>query len=144
MARLEQGELPLEESLRQFERGVVLTRLCQKALSQAEQKIRVLAKGAGGEVVEQDFDAAEAGLTGSDAGPYTSRRLAAGFRERVEGVLRTQSCRAAETRAARLHQAMRYAALGEGKRIRPLLVYAAGSAIGVARQRSTRRPPPSS
>ena len=59
VARLEQGELPLEESLRQFESGVVLTRLCQKALSQAEQKIRVLAKGAGGEVVEQDFDAPE-------------------------------------------------------------------------------------
>jgi geranylgeranyl pyrophosphate synthase len=32
----------------------------------------------------------------------------------------------------RLHAAMRYAALGEGKRIRPLLVYATGSAIGVA------------
>jgi farnesyl diphosphate synthase len=32
----------------------------------------------------------------------------------------------------RLHAAMRYAALGEGKRIRPLLVYAAGHAVGVA------------
>ena len=60
VARLEQGELPLEESLRQFERGVVLTRLCQKALSQAEQKIRVLAKGPGGELHEQDFEAADA------------------------------------------------------------------------------------
>ena len=53
--RLEQGELPLEESLRQFERGVALTRICQKALGDAEKKIRVLAKGAGGEAVEQDF-----------------------------------------------------------------------------------------
>ena len=33
---------------------------------------------------------------------------------------------------ARLHAAMRYAALGDGKRIRPLLMYAAGGAIGVA------------
>jgi len=57
--RLEQGELPLEESLRQFERGVALTRSCQKALRQAEQKIRVLSKGADGELVEQDFDAPE-------------------------------------------------------------------------------------
>jgi len=32
----------------------------------------------------------------------------------------------------RLHSAMRYAALGEGKRIRPLLVYAAGGALGTA------------
>ena len=55
VARLEQGDLPLEESLRQFERGVALTRVCQKALAQAEQKIRVLAKGAGGEAVLQDF-----------------------------------------------------------------------------------------
>ncbi len=55
--RLEQGELPLEESLRQFERGVALTRSCQKALRQAEQKIRVLSKGADGELVEEDFDA---------------------------------------------------------------------------------------
>ena len=56
VARLEQGELPLEESLRQFERGVALTRVCQKALGEAEKKIRVLAKGAGGEPVEQDFE----------------------------------------------------------------------------------------
>jgi exodeoxyribonuclease VII small subunit len=57
VTRLEAGELPLEESLRQFERGVALTRQCQQALTQAEQKIRVLSKGAGGEVVERDFDA---------------------------------------------------------------------------------------
>ena len=59
--RLEQGDLPLEESLRQFERGVVLTRSCQKALQQAEEKIRVLSKGAGGELVERDFEAADEG-----------------------------------------------------------------------------------
>lgn len=50
--RLEQGELPLEESLRQFERGVELTRSCQKALRQAEQKISILSRNAGGETVE--------------------------------------------------------------------------------------------
>ena len=59
VARLEQGELPLEESLRQFERGVVLTRICQKALGDAERKIRVLAKGPDGELREQDFEAPE-------------------------------------------------------------------------------------
>lgn len=55
--QLEQGELSLEESLRQFERGVELTRGCQKALRQAEQKIRILAKKQDGEIVEQDFSA---------------------------------------------------------------------------------------
>jgi exodeoxyribonuclease VII small subunit len=59
VARLEQGELPLEDSLRQFERGVVLTRICQKALGDAERRIRILAKGTDGELREQDFEAPE-------------------------------------------------------------------------------------
>ena len=53
--RLEQGELSLEDALRQFERGVELTRNCQKALRQAEQKISILSRGPGGEAVERDF-----------------------------------------------------------------------------------------
>jgi farnesyl diphosphate synthase len=39
---------------------------------------------------------------------------------------------AADLHPATLHQAMRYAALGGGKRIRPTLVYAAGAAVGAA------------
>ena len=53
--RLEQGELSLEQSLRQFERGVELTRSCQKALREAEQKISILTRGPGGEAALQDF-----------------------------------------------------------------------------------------
>jgi len=53
-------------------------------------------------------------------------------RERVEAVLR-RVLPDEGSEPARLHQAMRYAALGEGKRIRPLLVYAAGAAFGVGR-----------
>ena len=52
-------------------------------------------------------------------------------RERVEGVLQ-RVLPPGDREPARLHRAMRYAALGEGKRIRPLLVYATGVAIGVA------------
>ena len=40
--RMEQGELPLEESLKDFERGIALTRLCQQALKEAEQKVQQL------------------------------------------------------------------------------------------------------
>ena len=40
--RLEHGELPLEEALRQFERGIELTRACQASLKQAEQKVEIL------------------------------------------------------------------------------------------------------
>ncbi len=42
VGRLEQGDLPLEESLRSFERGVALTRACQAALARAEQKVETL------------------------------------------------------------------------------------------------------
>jgi exodeoxyribonuclease VII small subunit len=58
--RLEQGELPLEESLAAFERGVMLTRSCQTALKEAEQKVEILLKKAGEPAVE-DFDADAAG-----------------------------------------------------------------------------------
>lgn len=61
--RLEQGELPLEESLAAFERGVMLTRSCQTALKDAEQKVEILLKKAGEPAVE-DFEADE-----SDANP---------------------------------------------------------------------------
>ncbi|HUG02979.1 MAG TPA: exodeoxyribonuclease VII small subunit [Steroidobacteraceae bacterium] len=55
--RLEQGELSLEESLRQFERGVELTRSCQKVLRQAEQKIQILSRKGDGDAALQDFTA---------------------------------------------------------------------------------------
>ena len=40
--RLEHGELPLEQALTQFERGMALARSCQDALKQAEQKVEIL------------------------------------------------------------------------------------------------------
>jgi geranylgeranyl pyrophosphate synthase len=52
------------------------------------------------------------------------------YRARVELVL--ESCLpSAEIHPSELHQAMRYAVLGGGKRIRPILVYASGTAVGV-------------
>ena len=45
--KLEQGELSLDESLRHFERGVQLTRVCQSALKQAEQKVEILMRKSG-------------------------------------------------------------------------------------------------
>ena len=39
---LEAGELSLEESLKSFEKGITLTRNCQTALTEAEQKVKVL------------------------------------------------------------------------------------------------------
>jgi exodeoxyribonuclease VII small subunit len=53
--RLEHGDLPLEESLAAFERGVMLTRTCQAALKDAEQKVEILLRKAGGESRLEDF-----------------------------------------------------------------------------------------
>ncbi|RME34343.1 MAG: exodeoxyribonuclease VII small subunit [Gammaproteobacteria bacterium] len=54
---LEQGELSLEESLRRFERGIALTRRCQKALEEAEQQVRILMeREEGGEAAIEEFE----------------------------------------------------------------------------------------
>jgi exodeoxyribonuclease VII small subunit len=51
---LESGDLPLEKALKKFEEGIKLTRGCQAALKEAEQKVEVLLNSAGGEDLE-DF-----------------------------------------------------------------------------------------
>lgn len=50
--KLESGELSLEDSLTAFEQGVALTRDCQQALSQAEQKVSLLTEQQGQPVTE--------------------------------------------------------------------------------------------
>ncbi|BAU58402.1 octaprenyl diphosphate synthase [Halorhodospira halochloris] len=52
-----------------------------------------------------------------------------GLRERAENAL-NNNLPAATAHPARLHEAMRYAVLGGGKRMRPILVYATGQALG--------------
>lgn len=49
---LEQGDISLDESLKQFERGVQLTRSCQQALQEAEQKVQVLMEKDGKQTLE--------------------------------------------------------------------------------------------
>lgn len=47
--QLEQGSLPLEEALKQFEQGIHLVRAGQQKLEQAEQKIQILTQADGSE-----------------------------------------------------------------------------------------------
>jgi exodeoxyribonuclease VII small subunit len=56
--KLEKGEVSLEESLKQFELGVKLTRECRQALQSAEQKIAVLSKQ-DDDWIEKDLDSGE-------------------------------------------------------------------------------------
>ena len=51
--QLEEGDIPLEKALQQFEKGVKLSRDCQQALDSAEQRVKVLLDN--GEL--DDFDA---------------------------------------------------------------------------------------
>lgn len=45
--RLEEGDMSLEESLKLYERGVLLTRDCQESLQAAEQKVQMLLQQSG-------------------------------------------------------------------------------------------------
>ena len=53
--RLEQGDISLEESLKLYESGVLLTRDCQEALNAAEQKVQMLLEQSGQNTLV-DFD----------------------------------------------------------------------------------------
>jgi len=50
--RLEHGDLPLDEALKAFERGVALTRHCQTSLQAAQQKVEILLKRSGKAALE--------------------------------------------------------------------------------------------
>lgn len=54
--RLERGDISLEESLQAFEQGVNLTRTCQKALQEAEQKVQILIDKNGNQTLEPFLD----------------------------------------------------------------------------------------
>jgi exodeoxyribonuclease VII small subunit len=56
VGQLEEGDLSLEKSMEAFEQGVKLTRECQQALKEAEQKVQLLMEKDGEPVAEQ-FDA---------------------------------------------------------------------------------------
>lgn len=49
---MERGEIPLETSLKQFERGVSLARHTQKLLQEAEQKVQILTQSGSQESLE--------------------------------------------------------------------------------------------
>ncbi len=52
---LESGSVSLDESLSLFEKGVKLTKECQKLLDEAEKKVSMLVNDGEGNVVKKDF-----------------------------------------------------------------------------------------
>ena len=55
VAKIETGNLSLEESLKEFEQGIKLSRICQKALTDAEQRVKILTDSAENDG-EQEFN----------------------------------------------------------------------------------------
>ena len=53
--QMESGDLSLEDSLQHFENGIRLTRNCQEALKEAEQKVSILMQNSRGSELK-DFE----------------------------------------------------------------------------------------
>lgn len=56
---LEQGDLPLEQSLKLFEEGIKLSRICNARLEEAERKVEILLKDKEGRLNAQPFEEQE-------------------------------------------------------------------------------------
>lgn len=56
VAKLENGDLPLEESLELFEQGIKLSRECRERLANAERRIEVLKKDSDGTLTAETFE----------------------------------------------------------------------------------------
>ncbi len=56
---LEKGDLPLEQSLKLFEEGIKLSRICNKRLEEAERKVEILIKDKNGMMKAEPFEEEE-------------------------------------------------------------------------------------
>ena len=56
---LEKGDLPLEQSLKLFEEGIKLSRICTKRLEDAERRVEILLKDKAGNILAQPFEEQE-------------------------------------------------------------------------------------
>ena len=61
VSQLEDADLPLEKALQIYEEGMKLSEVCQKQLQEAEGRIQILMKRAGGKIVAGPFEQEEKG-----------------------------------------------------------------------------------
>ena len=59
MRELEDADLPLEKALQLYEEGMKTSEICHKQLEEAEGKVEILTKKAGGKVVAEPFEPGE-------------------------------------------------------------------------------------
>ena len=55
VGKLEDGDLPLEESLELFEKGIKLSRECRSRLANAERRIEILMKDSNGDLAAEEY-----------------------------------------------------------------------------------------
>ena len=125
VARMEDGKLPLEESLAAYQRGAELIKFCE---SQAHRRPGAHRdpRGRHAARLQARGEVSAAGFPG----------LVARRRRPDGGGAGASSCPPRASRPRRLHDAMRYSMLGGGKRVRAMLVFAAG----VVTERRARAP----
>jgi len=58
VTKMEKGDLPLEDALKQYEKGMSLVQNCQKALSDADQRIKLIMEK-NGEITQESFALSE-------------------------------------------------------------------------------------
>ncbi|MEQ1923844.1 MAG: exodeoxyribonuclease VII small subunit [Pyrinomonadaceae bacterium] len=56
VTKLEEGDLPLEESLELFEKGISLSRSCRERLTNAERRIEILIKDPDGGFTAEEME----------------------------------------------------------------------------------------
>jgi exodeoxyribonuclease VII small subunit len=54
--KLEKGELPLEEAMDVFQKGIELSKFCSKKLDEVERKISILVEDEKGKMIEEQFE----------------------------------------------------------------------------------------
>ncbi len=59
VTELDSGDLPLEQSLKLFEEGTKLSRICNKRLEEAERKVEILLKDKNGNIKAEPFEEEE-------------------------------------------------------------------------------------
>ena len=59
VSELEKGDVPLEQSLKLFEEGIKLSRVCNKRLEEAERKVEILLKDKNGNITAEPFEEEE-------------------------------------------------------------------------------------
>ncbi len=57
--KLESGNIPLDDSLSLFEKGVKILNSANKKLSQMEKKVEILIESSNGKIIKEDFDTKE-------------------------------------------------------------------------------------